>query len=308
MSQPKVSVLIPVYNTEKFIDEAIKSVLRQTFTDFELIIVDNCSTDNSYAIINGYKVDQRVRIYQNESNIGMARNWNQCMLYARGEYIKFLCADDYFESFVLEEYVKVMDLHRDVSLVISPRQILNKDNEIIKWPPFFIGKKNGTDVYIDIVKNHINPLGEPTIVMFRRKDIHIGLFNEDLIWLPDIDYWLKLCLIGNVYGIEKCCTVFRHHVDQGTQEIKKNKTFIREEKRFIYYNFFIRNSILKENYTAYIKTSKQHLLNQIVGRNLSFNGSMRYLNEIPFHKSITFKIYIILKSLIIWIKRNYKRY
>ena len=97
MSSPIISVLIPLYNAEKFIAQAIESVLNQTFTDFEIIIVDNYSTDRSITIARNYEYDKRVKIFQNSENIGAVRNWNQCMLYASGEYLKFLFADDYLK-------------------------------------------------------------------------------------------------------------------------------------------------------------------------------------------------------------------
>ncbi len=91
---PKVSVLIPTYNMACFLDEAIESVLTQTFEDFELIVMDNASTDNTEDIVNKYLGDVRVKYFRNNLNVGMTKNWNKCLLVANGKYIKFLNADD----------------------------------------------------------------------------------------------------------------------------------------------------------------------------------------------------------------------
>ena len=98
MNSPAISVLIPLYNAEKFIAQAIESVLQQTFTDFEIIIVDNFSTDTSFEIARKYTNDNRVKLFQNPQNIGMVRNWNQCILYATGKYTVGQLAEHYVIS------------------------------------------------------------------------------------------------------------------------------------------------------------------------------------------------------------------
>lgn len=94
-NSPKVSVLIPVYNREALIGECIQSALDQTFTDFEIIIVDNASTDKTWEVCQQYAaVDNRLRIFRNDTNIGPVRNWLACVEKARGEYGKILFSDD----------------------------------------------------------------------------------------------------------------------------------------------------------------------------------------------------------------------
>ena len=82
---PKVSVLIPTYNYAHILDETIESVLAQTYTDFELIIVDNCSQDNTEHVVSKYLIDKRVSYHRNSQNIGLAGNWNKCLELARGQ-------------------------------------------------------------------------------------------------------------------------------------------------------------------------------------------------------------------------------
>ncbi|OAI07118.1 glycosyl transferase family 2 [Methylomonas methanica] len=92
---PKVSILIPVYNRERFISECIQSALDQTFTDFEVLVVDNASNDGTWQICQQFAAkDPRVRIFQNDTNIGPVRNWLACVEKARGEYGKVLFSDD----------------------------------------------------------------------------------------------------------------------------------------------------------------------------------------------------------------------
>jgi glycosyltransferase involved in cell wall biosynthesis len=108
-SNIEVSVLIPTYNYAHFLDETIQSVLNQTYNDYEVIIVDNKSTDDTVEVVEKYLSDTRIHFYQNDSNLGLTGNWNKCLEFAKGDYIKFLCADDKFHPEMLQKFVTVMD-------------------------------------------------------------------------------------------------------------------------------------------------------------------------------------------------------
>jgi len=92
-TKPKISVVMPVYNSEKYLKESIGSILNQTFKDFELIIVDDCSTDNSLKIIKGYK-DKRIKLFRNKKNLGTVRTRNIGLKKAKGKYIAVMDSDD----------------------------------------------------------------------------------------------------------------------------------------------------------------------------------------------------------------------
>ena len=95
---PKISVCIPTYNYAHYISFAVESILSQQFTDFELIIVDDCSKDNTEEIVSRFLCDKRVSFEKNERNLGLVANWNKCLSKAKGEYIKFVFADDMLAS------------------------------------------------------------------------------------------------------------------------------------------------------------------------------------------------------------------
>src|SRR5580658_3418304 len=95
MNPPAVSVLIPTYNYGRFLPEAIESVLMQDFQDFELLIVDDCSADNTAEVVKPFcSRDARVHFAINPTNLGMVHNWNHCLQQARCEFVKFLFGDD----------------------------------------------------------------------------------------------------------------------------------------------------------------------------------------------------------------------
>lgn len=110
MEQPLVSVLMTVYNREKFIAEAIESVLAQTYQNWELIITDDQSKDNSVAIARSYAdKDERIHLYINEKNLGDYPNRNQAASYAKGKYLKYLDADDLMYPWALDCLVSMME-------------------------------------------------------------------------------------------------------------------------------------------------------------------------------------------------------
>lgn len=116
---PKVSILIPVFNRENYIAECIQSALNQTFTDFEIVVVDNCSDDGTWGICKKFaSVDKRIRVFRNDSNIGPVRNWMRCSTEAVGEYGKLLFSDDLMTNDFLERTLPLFN-SMDIGFVFS---------------------------------------------------------------------------------------------------------------------------------------------------------------------------------------------
>jgi glycosyltransferase involved in cell wall biosynthesis len=117
---PTVSIGMPVYNGEAYIRQAIDSVISQTFTDFELVISDNCSTDGTEMICKEYiKKDSRIKYIQQPVNIGAINNFNFLLKHARGLYFTWLTCDDFLDASFLEVIVQYLDKHADVALCFS---------------------------------------------------------------------------------------------------------------------------------------------------------------------------------------------
>lgn len=116
MNNVVVSILMSVYNGEAYLQEAIDSMLNQTFQNFEFIIVDDASTDSSYDILNGYK-DERIKLIHNRENIGLTKCLNKALRYAKGKYIARMDADDICMPTRLEKQICYMERHEKVALV-----------------------------------------------------------------------------------------------------------------------------------------------------------------------------------------------
>ena len=221
---PKVSVLMPTLNYARFLPEAIESVLNQTLRDFELIIVDNGSTDETDEVVQRYLSDKRVHYYKNFEK-GMAGNWNKCIEYSKGTYLKFLCADDKFHPQLLEKFVAIMDANPHVSLVTSYRENFGRPATATDARTLQAWKarkylQEGRKVIHDTLHT-FNWIGEPTAVMFRRSNLKLGYFRTDLVWLCDWEMWLRHLTVGDCYLIPEVLSYIRKHPGSGTEALTK---------------------------------------------------------------------------------------
>lgn len=218
---PKVSVVIPTYNYARFLDEAIQSVLNQSYTHFELIIIDDQSIDNTDEVVQKYLDDKRVAYYKNSTNLGLGGNFNKCLEYAQGDYIKFLLADDKFYPDLLNKFVAVMDQYPNVSLVTSYRETFGRQCKKFEAP--FKGLLDGKKIIYEVLHRDANFLGEPTLVMFRKRNLLLtGNFNTDYTWILDTDMWLKQLTVGDCYIIPEFLSNVRAHPDQASCNIATN--------------------------------------------------------------------------------------
>jgi len=131
---PRVSIGLPVFNGENYLAEALDSLLAQTYTDFELIISDNASTDRTEEICRTYAVkDERVDYHRNEANVGAARNFNQLFALASGEYFKWAAHDDLCAPEYLRKCVEALDRESDVVLCYPKTSIINARGELVEY-------------------------------------------------------------------------------------------------------------------------------------------------------------------------------
>ena len=146
----KLSIGMPVYNGELFIERAIESILAQTFTDFELIISDNASTDSTQEICQNFsKKDDRIRIFKQEKNIGIHRNFYFLLSQAKGKYFAWAAVDDYLDKDFMEKNLKVLESHN--SIVSSIGKIIPYGTESLKIDSKLVDTSN----YPKFLKNYV---------------------------------------------------------------------------------------------------------------------------------------------------------
>lgn len=191
---PLVSVVMPAYNAEKYIAESIESVLKQTFTDLELLIVDDGSNDQTGAIVNGFVMaDKRVKLLnQNRGRQGKARNL--AIKNSRGKYIAFLDADDTWLPGKLQAQVDVLQRRTEIDLVFCPGYIVAEHHEteyfyvtVKEW-----NKEEDMETFIDM-----NQIPILSAIVKKQALIDAGFFNEEPSIQNIEDYHLWLKLLGN---------------------------------------------------------------------------------------------------------------
>ena len=188
MGKPLVSVLIPVYNREKLVVRAIRSALKQTYENIEIIAVDNRSTDSTYEVLREYGSRyENVKVYQNEKNMGPVRNWRRCLEHSSGEFVKILFSDDWMDGAFVEKCTEILLHHEDVGFVYTATSIHLGDRTKMAYRCFAEGGVYDANIFIRKAVL-IDPFGvspdksllsvSPGNSLFRRKDVEDNLLIE----------------------------------------------------------------------------------------------------------------------------------
>lgn len=212
MKPVTLSVCIPVYNCREHIAQAVDSVLQQTFRDFELIIVDNCSDDGTFELLRAY-TDPRIRLMRNAANIGACGNWNRLLSEFSGRYLKILCADDVLYSDCLERQLTVLEsADAAVMMVASSRDIIDERGRKVfrRRFPGGSGRVAGLEVIKKIVRRGTNIIGEVSSVIIRREAVvKAGEFDGSLPYVIDLDYWVRVMQHGDLYVMKEYLSAYR---------------------------------------------------------------------------------------------------
>lgn len=228
----RLSVCIPVYNSADTVGRSIQSVLEQTYSDFECIVVDDNSSDGTAEVAAAFH-DQRVRVVRNEANLGMIGNHNKCIRLARGELIQFVGGDDWLLPQCLERLVPVFDSPK-VGMAFALRRIETTNT---RWRSRY-GRLDGPLQPLsamnsghDLIRKYLaaggngNPIGEPTAVMLRRETmIAAGGLRSQVPQLCDIDAWLRVLCRSDAAFVEEELSVRWHHAGSATDQFRGTTT------------------------------------------------------------------------------------
>ena len=225
---------MPAFNGSAHLSQAIESAREQTFSDFELLIVDDHSSDDTHAIAEHFATrDPRVRVHRNPVRLGSTANWNRCLELASGKWIKFLFQDDYLRPACVERLLQVgedskatlvacqRDFDFDEALTNELRHsflLYVVENDLAGRFPKHSGVISAEEFAAHTaLYPALNCIGEPTAVMFHRSVIErFGRFNPDLTQLADWEYWMRIVVNTGLHYLDESLATFRVNRRRGT--------------------------------------------------------------------------------------------
>jgi glycosyltransferase involved in cell wall biosynthesis len=233
MKEPLISICIPTYNGEKYLRDCLLSVVSQTYRNTEIIIVDDCSSDGTTAVVEQFmKEDNRIIFSRNEKNLGLVGNWNRSLELAKGEWIKFVFQDDLISKDCIQ---KMFEASEGKYLVVSDRKFIYDEfvpteirehystnmltlKKLVRTTtPVIITSERVSHFAADHIS--LNFIGEPTAVLFKKNIIEkVGVFNTDLSQICDLEYWLRIATSEGMVYIPEDLISFRIHSSSTTSQ------------------------------------------------------------------------------------------
>ena len=308
---PLVSVGLPVYNGENYVQNAIESILSQTYENLEFIIFDNASTDNTTEICEEYATrDNRVKYYRNKINLGAGPNYDNCFYKSSGKYFKWIAHDDMIEKSYLEKTVVAMENNPSAVLCFTDVLKIDKNNNIIKYCKFNypgIYSPNQSSRFYAMLKYYA--YNECFFSLYRKKVLedsvlHGNYMNSDLVLVAEV------ALRGNFIKVAEPLFLNREHEERFVRTVYPDRVGVsmwfdtnnnpRKSYRFItLYRKYI--EIIKKNVSdkkERIRCYRNLLLYAFTRRNLKilfydliFLVSPRMYNKIGFIRSGDLKTY-----------------
>jgi glycosyltransferase involved in cell wall biosynthesis len=231
---PSVSVCIPVYRGEEFLAETIRSVLDQTYHDFELVVLDNASADDSGRIARSFG-DPRIRVETNLTTLPQPENWREAMRLCRAPLIKLVCADDLLHPRCLEYQVGPMEADPGLAVVAARRHMIDERSRVLvprRGLTGLTGVRSSVEVARHVVRSGANPIGEPGGVLFRRAHYFaVGGWRPDHRFVMDLDLWIRLLQHGEFLGLPETLAAFR--IGQDSLSADNEATIYAEQKAYI---------------------------------------------------------------------------
>jgi glycosyltransferase involved in cell wall biosynthesis len=332
MKDPLVSICIPTYNGERYLRKCLDSAISQSYCNIEILIVDDKSSDATLSIVNEYASrDDRFRVFSNEINLGLVRNWNRCIELAKGEWVKFLFQDDLIAYNMIERMMQFAS--EDNKFIVSNREILFEDDtsEEIRnlyktsinvnlssifsmFNPGYIGPKS---VSRKIIKwRWSNYIGEPTVILFNRAIVsEIGYFNSMLVQICDLEYWYRVATIFGIFYIPETLASFRVHHEAMSSvnrkdsrdlvdsvvilyELSYGKNFLMFRNSINWYQlYFLRQLLKRQIHRLTIHFKRNEDIEEYYGRILKANPGLKKIQNLKISYFLFIPLILIRRLL-----------
>lgn len=263
MHNPKISVIMPSYNKGEYIKLSIESILNQSMKDFELIIIDDCSSDDSIDIISSFS-DKRIRFFKNEKNIGMAATRNKGVRLARGSYVALLDADDISSVYRLQHEADFLDDNPEIGIVYGECQEIDQYG------------RNGS-LYISALHNpeYIRAMlcwkcVIPNGSTMYKKDVALSngiCYKDNMMGMDDYLFWVEMSSVTNIKGISETMLYWRNYRGNTTGKMlndrRRKNIFAQIQRNALEINGF---KLSDDEYDAYsgVMVENPHTSNSAV--------------------------------------------
>ncbi len=207
MKNPKVTVLMSAYNAEKYLNEAINSILNQTYKNFEFLIINDASKDKTLEIINSYK-DNRIVVIRNKKNIGLTKSLNKGLKNAKGEFIARQDADDVSFPHRLQKQVTYLDRNKSIGLLGSAWRLIDNNGKTIQDCSAYDGK------------NAVHFICHGSVMIRKACILNIGCYREIFKYAQDYDLWLRISEICGIANLKEPLYKLRLH-SESVSRVKK---------------------------------------------------------------------------------------
>lgn len=225
-----ISIVLPIYNGEKYMRESIDSIISQTYQNWELLILDDCSSDNTSEIAKEYAAkDNRIQYYSNEENLRLPRNLNKGFSLAKGDFLTWTSDDNKYHPTAIERMHQAL-IENNTEFVFASCNIIDENSRQIEF--IMVNKMSRKRI------TGSNPVG--ACFMYTRNVYEtIGDYNPDLVFVEDFDYWQRICANFNFSIIEEILYDYRWHSGALTSTMKQTtfnenleKTLLKNRQSF----------------------------------------------------------------------------
>ncbi|NUO08048.1 MAG: glycosyltransferase [Candidatus Brocadia sp.] len=223
-SSPLVSVVLPTYNCANFLPESIGSILLQTYHSYEIIVIDDGSTDNTNEVLNPFM--QRIKYIKLEQNKGLPIARNTGIRSAQGKYIAFIDADDLWLPEKLQTDMECFNGHPDVGMVYSQHMNIDEKGHVLSGGP--LKRLPSGNIFIQLFSQQNFVISSSVVA---RKEVFetTGLFDEQLFNCQDWDMWLRIAFYFKVAGINKTLVKYRHN----PRSVSKNRNNVLRYQKLV---------------------------------------------------------------------------
>lgn len=315
-NNPLVSVIIPCYNAEKYVESAVRSIMNQTYKNLEIIVTDDCSTDKTFEILQRLaKEDSRIKLYKNETNLKIVKTLNNQISQANGKYIARMDADDISLPKRIEKQVEFLENHTDYGFCGTNAYHIDENGKTIDksvLPETFEDNKFFLKFY--------STFYHPTVMI--RSDVYKkNLYNQEFLYAEDYELWSRLIFEKNLKGSNLQNKFFlyrifnnqsseKHRKEQNDSSAKifdKYKIMQKENVEFHKSIFFTHSKIVSDQELDYAKKQFSELLSK------KFKYSFKAIQKILFHikknypKSEFMKFVLTPKGFFVCVKTFFEK-